>query len=87
VKRGRTTLDGGHYVPALGWNTKGNIVCVSWGKKVEMTPAFYERFSDEAIVYLSLERMYNRKAEAMLAGKSPEGFHIEALREALAALA
>lgn len=82
----RTIIDGGHYVPALGWNAKGNIVCVSWGRLCEMTPGFYERFSDEAVVYLSLDRLYNAKANALLAGKSPEGYKIEVLREAIASV-
>lgn len=72
-------MDGGHYVPCVGRNSAGNLLCVTWGRLQAMTPAFYERFSDEALAYISLE-ILNAK------NLSPEGFDADGLRAALAKL-
>jgi hypothetical protein len=66
-------IDGGHFVPSIGRNHDGNILVVTWGKLQPMTQEFYERYSDEARAYLSLEILND-------SGISPEGFNLEALR-------
>jgi hypothetical protein len=71
-------IDGGHYVCALGWTEGGDIVTVTWGKVQLMTPEFYERYSDEVIVYLDSSRLRNKV--------SPEGFHFDKLRSDLGSL-
>lgn len=66
-------IDGGHFVPSIGRNQDGNILVVTWGSLQPMTQDFYERYSDEARAYLSLEILNDK-------GISPEGFNIDALR-------
>jgi hypothetical protein len=38
---------GGHYVCCSGY-TQSGPVCVTWGRKQQMTWAFFERYADEA---------------------------------------
>lgn len=71
----RTRIEGGHYIPAFGVNEKGNIMVVSWGKVQEMTPAFYEKYCDEGVVYFDDERLKENI--------SPEGFDQDLLLEYL----
>jgi hypothetical protein len=73
-------IEGGHYVPCVGRNSKGNFVVVTWGRLQAMTPEFYERFSDEAVAYVSLEVLNDKNL-------SPEGFDAAGLRQHLANLA
>ena len=68
-------IDGGHYVAGIGINEKGNIVCVTWGKEHEMTPAFYEKYADEVLAYIELDRLKGTL--------SPEGFDSAKLEEFL----
>jgi hypothetical protein len=72
-------MDGGHYVPCVGRNSAGNLLVVTWGRLQAMTPAYYQRFSDEALAYISLE-ILNAK------NLSPEGFDADGLRAQLAKL-
>ena len=69
------TIDGGHYVAGVGMNENGNIVCVSWGKEQEMTKEFYEKFADEVVAYIELDRLKNFL--------SPEGFDSKKLEDFL----
>lgn len=69
---------GGHYIPGVGIDHDGNIVCVSWGRYHRMTKEFYERHNDESVCYFTLERTMNRT--------SPEGFHAKKLLEDLKSL-
>jgi hypothetical protein len=71
-------IEGGHYVPGVGRDGAGNIVVVTWGAIQQMTPAFYQRYNDETLVYLS--------EEFLTSGKSPEGFDLQQLRADLSAL-
>jgi hypothetical protein len=71
-------LEGGHYMAAVGWSPAGNIVCVTWGRRIEMTPQFWLEYCDECFVYLSLTRLEQKL--------SPEGFDADTLREDLASL-
>jgi hypothetical protein len=72
-------MDGGHYVPCVGRNSAGNLLVITWGRLQAMTPAYYQRFSDEALAYISLE-ILNAK------NLSPEGFDADGLRAQLAKL-
>jgi len=64
------SFDGsGHYVPCVA--LRSNIVCVTWGRFQAMRPSFYTALCDEAVAYVS--------QEALIAGKSPEGFDYPAL--------
>jgi hypothetical protein len=65
---------GGHYVPRLG-----STRVVSWAKPIELTQAFYERFNDETIVYVTEEEL---RADA----KDVHGFDLEKLQSYLDAL-
>jgi hypothetical protein len=66
-------IEGGHFVPAVGRVASGNVAVITWGTVQEMTQAFYERYSDEARAYLSLDILDAK-------GLSPEGFDATALR-------
>ncbi len=65
------TIDGGHYVPAVGYSSR-YIYVITWGKLQKMTWGFFKRYCDEAIAYLSPEFLTN--------SKSLEGFDISALQ-------
>lgn len=65
-------VEGGHYVPVIDRTKSGNLVVVTWGKEQEMTPAFAEKYCDEAVAYLSLEYLSYKHL-------SPEGYDPGAL--------
>jgi len=70
-------IDGGHYIPLVG-RRNGNLLVVTWGKVQEMTPAFFEEYNDESVVYLT--------KEDLKAGVTPEGFNVKQLTADLASL-
>lgn len=70
-------IDGGHYVPAIGYNSR-YVFVVTWGKVQRMTWGFFKKYNDESVVYISKE-MLN-------AGKSLEGFNLTQLEADLAQL-
>lgn len=70
---------GGHYVPCVGRTAGGNLDAVSWGRRIQITPAFYEKYSDAALVYISASALGPD-------GKTPEGLDKAALVADLAAL-
>lgn len=70
--------EGGHYVPCLGWNSMGHPLVVTWGRLHAITPAYYEKYSDEAMVYLT--------DEFMVDGRTPQGYQIPELRRFLQGL-
>ena len=72
-----SSIEGGHYVPVLGYDSK-YIYVVTWGKVQKMSWAFFEKYCDEAIVYLS--------EEMLTGGKSVEGFDESQLKTDLAQL-
>ncbi len=72
-------IAGGHYVCSVGRDGNGNMPVVTWGRPHPMTKGFYERFSDEALVYLSLEVLDEKNL-------SPEGFDADTLRKQLRSL-
>lgn len=67
-------MAGGHYVSGVGRDVNGNLLIVTWGTIQAMTPAFFERFNDEGVAYLSLEALDAK-------GLSPEGYSAETLRD------
>lgn len=75
VKPGKATIEGGHYVPVVGFYD-GMFACVTWGKIQMMTVPFFEKFTDERWAMLTREFL---NAE----GKSPDGFDIRALKDDL----
>lgn len=72
-----SSIEGGHYVPALGYD-KNYVYVVTWGKVQKMSWAFFDCYCDEAIVYLS--------EEMLTGGKSVEGFNVAQLQTDLKAL-
>jgi hypothetical protein len=75
VVRG-SRVEGGHYVPLIAHRT--DLIVVTWGKTQKVTQGFFKKYNDEAIVYLSEEMLTD--------GKSPEGFDLNALNDALSHL-
>jgi hypothetical protein len=76
---GHSDIDGGHYIACVGKNSDGHLLCVTWGRLHAMTPAFIEKYCDEAIAYVSFDQLDSR-------GFSPEGFDAETLKSNLVAL-
>jgi hypothetical protein len=72
----RAKIEGGHYIPLVARRT--NLEIVTWGKVQQMTPAFFAKYNDESVAYVSLEALTNNK--------SPEGFDAAQLQADLAAL-
>lgn len=70
-------IDGGHYVPAIGYDSR-YVYVVTWGKVQKMSWGFFAKYCDEAIAYLSTEMLLN--------GKSLEGFDVNQLNADLSAL-
>jgi hypothetical protein len=55
------TWIGGHYVTAVAWN--GNVIPISWGEPVQITPAGYEMASDETYAYITGEKITPKGAD------------------------
>jgi hypothetical protein len=70
---------GGHYVAGVGRDAQGNLLVVTWGTVQAMTPAYFERFNDEGVAYLSLETLGAKSL-------SPEGYDADFLRELIGKL-
>ena len=73
----RSSVEGGHYIPCIGFDGADFLV-VTWGKVQRATPGFLKKYCDEALAYISLERLTG--------GKSLDGFDLASLRADLAAL-
>lgn len=71
-----SSIEGGHYIPLVAKRT--SIEAVTWGSIVGMTQAFFEKYNDESVAYVSLEMMKN--------GVSAEGFDAAKLTAFLNAL-
>lgn len=50
-------IDGGHYVPIVGYPAPGQASFITWGERQVMTKAFYEKYNDEAWVPLTKESL------------------------------
>jgi hypothetical protein len=46
------TADGGHYIPCVGRNSRGNFLIVTWGRLQAVEPAWLQANMDEGIVYV-----------------------------------
>jgi hypothetical protein len=44
---------GEHYVPVVGRNSRGMIICITWGRLQAMTPDFFSNYVDEMIAFIS----------------------------------
>lgn len=58
---GRIGSWGGHYVYVPGW-TRAGPVCVTWGRKQQMTWAFFDRYCDEAYAIIDAINAKLRRA-------------------------
>lgn len=72
---------GGHYVPVIGRNSRGNIVCITWGRLQAMTPKFVNTYMDEAVAYISADYLHPEHL------KTPELLDEAALERDLGTLA
>lgn len=70
-------IQGGHYVPAVGYNSR-YIYVITWGKVQKMTWGFFKKYCDEAIAYVS--------QEMLTGGVSLEGFNFTQLQTDLSQL-
>lgn len=76
-------IHGGHYVPVMGSpHTVVPARCglVTWGQRQEMTQAFYEKYNDEALVYITTEELSGSPQHGL------HGFDLERLNSYLQAL-
>jgi hypothetical protein len=73
----KSPIDGGHYVPAVGYDSR-YLYVITWGKVQKMSWGFFKKYCDEAVVYLSSEMLTN--------GKSLEGFDAVQLQADLSQL-
>lgn len=69
----------GHYVSLYDINTRGNLLCWTWGRDQAATPEFIAKYGVVAIGYLNLEELDAK-------GLSPEGFDRARLTAMLAEL-
>lgn len=72
---------GGHYIPVVGVNSRGHIVCITWGRLQAMTRDFVAKYMDETVVYISDD--YFDKATKV----TPRNFDSARLEADLSALA
>jgi hypothetical protein len=77
VQRTNAKIEGGHYIPAVA-KTADFITVVTWGRAIAMTPRFYQKYCDEAVVYLS--------EEMLTKGVNLDGFNLAQLQADLAAV-
>ena len=64
-------IEGGHYILGVG-SVSGNIDVITWGRQQILTPAGYSQFCDEAVAYVSQERL-------LASGKDLNGFDLDQL--------
>lgn len=53
----RGSVIGSQAVLIVGRNAEGNFLAVSWGKLIELTPDFYEKYNDEAYATFTREML------------------------------
>ncbi|GAC70741.1 hypothetical protein, partial [Gordonia soli] len=70
------TSAGGHYVSLVA--RRGFVEVVTWGRTHPVTPRFIQQYADEAIVYITPDRLTTTA--------SPEGFAMSQLIDDLAQL-
>lgn len=54
---GDDTQLGGHYIPLVGRNSRGNFLFVTWGRLQAATPAWVAAYMDQGVAYLSRENL------------------------------
>lgn len=72
-------LDGGHAINGGYYDVNGNWKVVTWGEVQEMTPAFWDKYVEEAWIVVTPEWLNAQ-------GQSPSGFDLHGLGEELAVL-
>jgi hypothetical protein len=72
-------LEGGHYIPCMARNSKGLLVTSTWGSLQGMELSFYDKYCDEAVMYVSLESITQK-------GLSPDGLALDEIKRDLASL-
>jgi hypothetical protein len=73
-------IDGGHYVPVVGsMHAPDQATAITWGRRQVFTKAFYERYNDEAWVYITPEQLRSD-------GTGLHGFDLQKLNSYLSAL-
>ena len=72
--------DGGHYVPVMGEPNASKVGVVTWAQRQELTQAFYEKYNDETLVYITDEELSGSPQHGL------HGFDLEKLNSYLAAL-
>lgn len=77
IQSANSGIDGGHDVLAVAYDST-YLYVVTWGRVQKMTWGFLKKYTDEALAYLS--------PEALLKGKSIDGFDVAQLQADLAAL-
>jgi len=73
----KSGITAGHYMPVIGYD-KNWVYLVTWGKVVQATYGWVNKYMDESIAYLSLEMLKN--------GKSLEAFDLITLQKDIAAI-
>lgn len=73
-----TNIDGGHYIPGAGHHA-GLINVITWGREIGMTEAFYKKYNDETLAYVSTETLNGK-------GLTLEGFDLRTLLHDLSAV-
>ena len=69
--RGKPNSWGGHYVYVPGYTTTGPV-CVTWGRKQQMTWAFFDKYCDEA--YAIIDAINTKKKKKALDQKKVTAF-------------
>lgn len=72
--------EGGHYVPLVGRNTHGHLMCITWGRLQGMTHEYFQKYFIGGVAYTSQDYM-------LATGLSPEGFNFAQLDADLSAIA
>lgn len=80
VVKGRQRARGGHYVPCVGRNSRGNFMFITWGRLQAAEPAWVERYMDEGLAYFSDEYLHETTK------LTPENFDSASLLKDLASL-
>lgn len=53
----RAQIEGGHYVPIVGKPAKGDLACITWGKRQVLTEAFFKKYVVEAWAFITPESL------------------------------
>lgn len=66
---------GGHYIPVVGRPTAESLDSITWACVQRMSKSFFYHYNDESYGYFTEESLKN--------GKTPEGFDLAGLRNAI----